>query len=297
MKKVLQIILFFAFLNIYAQEIKEYRILSVVDSMPIENAYITADNWLKTITDKKGFFKLSGDYQNIQISHLAFKAKIVKYKTMIINKITYLEADEKVLNEVIITNKKKIKTLLPSNDYKFFKRDSYMVNQNSVYTTFIPNEIENTCFINKIIIEVGDNMNSSKLYNIPFRVNLYTVNNNTGLPDKKILDESILTSQNKNRKNNFIYVDIRDFDIEFPKEGIFVAVESLNLLELEEMKTLSGQLPSFKAIKNKNKYVTYSRIYSWDRLTKTKDTIYKDWIDKILPLPKFVFNFGIEVQY
>ena len=108
MKKVLQIILFFAFLNIYAQEIKEYRILSVVDSMPIENAYITADNWLKTITDKKGFFKLSGDYQNIQISHLAFKAKIVKYKTMVINKITYLEADEKVLNEVIITNKKKI---------------------------------------------------------------------------------------------------------------------------------------------------------------------------------------------
>lgn len=297
MKKTIKIILFFTFLNAHSQETIKYRVLSIADSIPIENAYISADKWLKTVTDEKGYFNLSGVHKNIQISHLTYKARIVDYKTINKNKVIYLEEDKHTLDEVIITNRKTIKTLLPSKDYKFLRKHSYVVNQNSVYTTYIPNEIDNICLINKIIIEVGADMRSSKIYDIPFRVNLYSIDNKTGLPDKKILDESILTSHNKNRKNNFIYVDIKKYNIEFPKEGIFVTVESLNLLELEEINTLSSQSPSFKAIKNKNKYVTYDRIYSWNRLTRTKDTIFKDWIDKTLPIPQFDFNFGIEVQY
>jgi len=297
MKRNIFILFTLTFFNLYSQDISHFKVLSVLDSIPIENAYVSVDNWLNSVTDKQGCFKIYGEYKNIQISHVAYKAKIISYQEN--NNIIYLEEDNKVLDEVILTNKKKTKVLLPINKYRYRKKHSYKVNQNSVYTTYITNTINSTCYINRIIIEVGDDMNLSRLRDIPFRVNLYTINEKTRLPDKKILDESILTSQNKNRIKDFVYIDIKDFDIEFPKKGIFVAVESLNLLELENFNIFSGQSPSFKAIKNKNKseYITYDRIYSWDRLTRTKDTIFKDWIDKIIPQPKFIFNFGIEIEY
>lgn len=299
MKKYLKTILLLTTLNIYTQEVKQFMVLNVLDSLPIENAYISVDNRLEAISDENGSFNIYGKYNNIQITHLSFRTKMFSHRVLIDNYVIYLEEDTNILDEVVITNKKRIKILLPSDDYRFSRKKSYIVNKNSVYSTYIPNDMNKPSIINSIIIEVGEEMDVSKNYAIPFRVNLYTINKSTKLPDKKILTESILTSQNKNRKGSFVHIDISDFDIEFPKEGVFVVVESLNLFELENFNILSGQSPSFKAIINNktSKYITYDRIYSWDRLSRIKDTIFKDWIDKTVPTPRFIFNFGIEIKY
>lgn len=299
MKKHINRLFIFTFLNLYAQDVKQFRVLNIRDSTPIENAYISVDNLLKSVTDKQGCFSVSGKYNTIQISHLSFKTKIIYSKEQSVNKIIYLEKIVEVLDEIILTSKRKIKTLLPSIEYRFRKKYSYIVNQNSIYVTYIPNNINSISKINSIIIELGDGMDISRLYDVPFRVNLYKINKKTKLPSDKILDESILTFPNKNRIQDYVDVNVRDFDIEFPKEGIFVAVESLNLLEIQNLNILGAQSPSFKAIKKKkdSKYITYDKIYSWDKLTRVKDTIHKDWIDKIIPQPKFIFNFGIKIQY
>ena len=298
MKKHINRLFLFTFLNLYAQDVKQFRVLNIRDSTPIENAYISVDNLLKSVTDKQGGFSISGKYKTIQIGHLAFKTKIIYSKEQSVNKIICLEESVEILDEIILTSKRKTKTLLPSIDYRFRKKYSYIINQNSIYVTYIPNNINTTSEIDSIIIEVGEGMGLSRLYAVPFRVNLYKINKKTKLPSDKILDESILTFPNKNRIQDYVYVDVRSFDIEFPKEGIFVAVESLNLLEIQNLNILGAQSPSFKAVKKKNnKYITYEKIYSWDRLTRVRDTIHKDWIDKIMPQPKFIFNFGIKIKY
>jgi len=77
-----------------------------------------------------------------------------------------------------------------------------------------------------------------------------------------------------------------------------VSVKTLNIQEIERYLSISGQSPAFRKLRLKqdNESKTYSRIYSWNRLTRDEDIILKDWIDKTVPNPDFIYNFGIEVQ-
>jgi len=284
----------------FAQQYKTVVLIDKDDRSPIGNAYISADEKLLGVSDGLGTFDIRDSFTFIQISHLNYKPLITAFKDITTDTI-YLERTTQNLNEVIISSKKRREIILPTSLRKnpLANRRSYQVNQNSVYATYIPNDMQEDPIIDAIVIDVDDLdvMLESGVF-APFRVNLYKVNPETHLPDCKILDESILVS-NASQTDDLVRVDIGDFSIDFPKEGIYVVVESLNLLELRGFDLFSRQSPSFRSIKykNKDKTRTYSRIYSWNRLTRVKDTILKDWVDKTISPPSFVFNFGIEVRY
>jgi hypothetical protein len=173
-----------------------------------------------------------------------------------------------------------------------------MANHNTVYATYISNPKGLTGLIKKNIIEVSEGFNGdpNKIF-MPFRVNLFSVHPSSKLPDEELLKESILTSKKKNSDDKYVYIDISDSYIDFLKVGIFVAVNTLNLLEIENYGNISGQSPAFRALrlKKNKKSRTYSRIYSWNRLTRDADIILKDWIDDTVPNPDFIYNFGIEI--
>ena len=99
MKKHINRLFLFTFLNLYAQDVKQFRVLNIRDSTPIENAYISVDNLLKSVTDKQGGFSISGKYKTIQIGHLAFKTKIIYSKEQSVNKIICLEESVEILDE------------------------------------------------------------------------------------------------------------------------------------------------------------------------------------------------------
>jgi hypothetical protein len=56
---------------------------------------------------------------------------------------------------------------------------------------------------------------------LPFKVNFFTVNIETGKPDKKILPEDILLR--KNNKKKWFEVDFSNYNINVPPEGMYVA--------------------------------------------------------------------------
>lgn len=282
----------------YSQEVQYYKLLNIADSLPVENAYITVDNWLNTLSDSSGNFKIDKKFKTIQISHIAFLPYIASKNDIINKKYIFLKENTQNLEEVHITNKKTKEQLLPSNDtsFRLSSKKYHKVNENSLYATYIENSIIKDCYINKIIIETGIEPN----YKSAFRVNLYSVDKITQLPHKRILKESILTYSSNDDNKNTINIDISDFMINFPKEGIYVVVESLNLLELEKINNPNLTSPSFRAIKknkNNSSSITYDKIFSWNRLTRSKDIVIKDWIDESIPNINFVFNFGIEIEY
>ncbi len=303
MKYILFIYLFIS-LNLYSQEKSQYRVLSALDSIPIENAYVSINGFLETVTDKSGRFKIKNDFETIQISHLVFNPIVMTKFDLNEENTIYLNEKIEGLDEILIKSNKTSKILLPSEELGIglHRKKGFRLNQNSVYVTFIPNDIGEECLISKIIVEVYGEMyqeNTNKAF-MPFRVNLFTINKETKLPGEKLLKESLLTSNKGRSESKMVYVDISDYLIDFPKEGIFVTVESLNLLELESF-NIPAHIPSFRAIKkkNKSKYVGYQRVYTWNRLTMDKDSIYIDWIDKKMNsgILRNTYNFGIEVEY
>ncbi|MCF1420899.1 hypothetical protein [Mangrovimonas futianensis] len=299
---IISLLLFVATHKSLSQNWEPYKVVSSLDSLPVENAYVTLDDKLKAVSDSEGYFTIGSDFKYLQISHLAYKPKIISKQDIRKDHIVFLDQNNIELNEVYITNEKKEKiTLLPSNEIisLFESKKAYKVNENSIYATYIPNNINKNGLILKIVVELIDRENTYSAKKImPFRVNLFSVNKETELPDKNLLKKSILAFKDLGVENDLVYIDVEDFSIDLPSEGIFVVVESLNWLELESFKDMSGLTPSFRAIKRKNnsKSITYSRIYSWDRLTKVKDTIVKGWVDKTLPELMFIYNFGIVIE-
>jgi hypothetical protein len=295
MKKIALIILFFAVVKVNSQS--EFKVLNYKDSTAIENAYISMNGLNKTITDKNGIFKIKSNskFDSITISHISFNAKTLKKSELLTSEIIFLVEKNQQLDEVVINEKEVvIEPILPKQTL-FSKMGHYKGHraiENSEYVTFIPNSKNKSELIKNIVIEThkgywGD---PNKEY-MPFKVNLYSVNESNGLPDKKLLSNSILTRK-ISEESKYVKVDISDYFIDFPESGIFICVETLSKDEYKDYMHISTQSPAFKIIKKtkKSKSVTYSRKFR-------NGEMIKDWIDEKYPPVEFVYNFGIEIEY
>jgi hypothetical protein len=295
MKKFALIILLFAIAKANSQS--EFMVLNYKDSTAIENAYISINGSNKTITDKNGIFKIKSNSKidSLTISHISFISKTLKKNELSISRIIYLTENNEQLDEVVISEKKLIvETILPKQTLfsKMGHFKGHRAIESSEYVTFIPNKENKSELIKNIVIEThkgywGD---PNKEF-MPFKVNLYSVNAKNGLPDKKLLPTSILTRK-LSAESKYVKVDISDFFIDFPDNGIFVCVETLSKDEYNEYLSISTQSPAFKIINKtkKSESITYSRKFR-------NGEIIKDWIDNKYPPVEFIYNFGIEIEH
>ena len=104
------------------------------------------------------------------------------------------------MDEVVVTNRKVKDTILPSlsRTTKKVKVKSWSSNENTLYATFVPNMNGVNAVINKIIVEPGKGQygDPNKQF-IPFKVNLFYMNDIDSLPKDKVLSQSILLRHNR----------------------------------------------------------------------------------------------------
>ncbi len=92
--------------------------------------------------------------------------------------------------------------------------------KNAVY---VPNEFkEGTHSIKNIVFETRKGFDDPNSRYILFIVNLMTVDTITSLPKDILFKEDLAVGKRENQK--LLYVDISDYKIAFPKEGIFVVL-------------------------------------------------------------------------
>lgn len=282
----------------FAQKEHKYILISDKDSTVVKDAYIFVDDKLTTYSDENGVFKLKNKkFEIITIKHLNFYDLSINTSDLFNNKKIYITPKNEELNEVVVSGREvTTKKVLPKQSLlsKIGYYVGHKANTNAIYATYIPyNKKYKNSTIKNILIETSKGYwgDPNKQY-MPFRVNLYTVDTLTKLPDQKILPDTLLISKKIGGDSKYVSCNIEEYLIDFPKEGIFVAIKTLSKYQYRDDYEISNEAPAFKIIReSKNsKNITYRKWFNSDGSLK------KDWNDPEYGVLGFIYNFGIEVE-
>lgn len=190
------------------------------EKIPYVNVWVENEN-IGTTTNEKGEFKLGIESSKIIIfSAIGYETK--KILSDSIKKILELKPLITKLDEIIIKSKKLTKKTIIGK-FKKSKINFYFSCGSEPWITArffkYKEEYKKTRFLNKIKV-----LTNSEVKNSKFNIRLYSINKN-GEPQDYIYDENIIGIAKKGKK--ITEIDISNLNIEFPKEGFFIAIEWL----------------------------------------------------------------------
>lgn len=87
--------------------------------------------------------------------------------------------------------------------------------------------IKNPSEENGFIAKLSFYINKNGFPNCPFRIRIYEFDQSKNQPGKNILNRNLIVT-NPNKGNNWFTVDVSDFSLIFPKEGVFIAMQWIN---------------------------------------------------------------------
>ena len=193
----------------------------VVDenNYPISYACIWVQNEeLGTTTEEDGTFSIAitPDKQLI-FSAMGFEKQIM---SAALSQKVILKRRAIRLDEVIVEKRKQTIERIIEN--KNTQKGTFLTgNKGMLIAKFFPydSSYKSTKFLKKIIVETR-----SKVKDASFKLHLFLKDEN-GKPGQDLIDEDIIVTVNNGKKENMI--DISKYNLTFPKEGFFVACESL----------------------------------------------------------------------
>ena len=236
-----------------------------------------------TYTDEQGNFSLKTNISKgiLLISHIGYKSdsiSINRIKDADSLNITLIEHPNVIQETTVVGNKRTSKRTLGFFD----RRTNYTlcVGNGTVLALFVRNDIKEEGTIKKLMVKF------KKVKNNPLvRFRLYA-NNRTGQGPGTEIPTKIAPIQLKTNKKNLV-VDISDFNIPFPLDGIFVSVEIVKGGDYE--KNTGYSYPFFMVTEKENDYNTWMSFMgnNWGHSALTK-------LSNGMPLN---VKFGIEVLY
>ena len=191
-----------------------------ISGQPIPYVNIWVENEsVGTTSETDGSFSLYIKEEKVLVfSALGYHTKKATSK----NQVILLKPKVFELNEVVIGRPKFQKEIEVGN---FNKPSGYHISGDLEWSNakFFKYETtyEQTKFVKKIKITTRSKVNNAK-----FKIRLYSVNKE-GYPENDLLNEDIIVTVKKGKKNNVI--DISMFKLVFPEEGLFVAYEVLKI--------------------------------------------------------------------
>ena len=231
----------------------------ILDSKTNEPIPYVAIKFLKTnkgvYSNDKGVFINNEKKDSIQISHLNYSSKNIRLSEQSSETI-YLNPILNMLDEIILEKNKSKEKIIGYVKKK--KTLSWIIKPKTELTTLIKYSKKiNASEIKKIFISIGKETlekNKNLIFNSVFRVNLYSNKNNK--PDTSLINKPIIINVNQD-SNNIIEINTEEFSIDFPVEGIFVAVEMIGKLDvngnvLDKSKNI---LPAFMFTDKKRKNI------------------------------------------
>lgn len=211
-------------LNLIGQEIIKGKVVSK-ENKPVSFASIRGNSGQVNFSDSLGMYILKPKYSNelYTFSCVGFQSITFSYKELKNNpKVELVELNYN-LNEVIVASNEKItKEKIFGNDKIGIAR--FFTRYNHQYAIYIPNQNKEKGIIEilSFYLKKAKTGNSAGL----FRVRLYSINPITKAPGEDILKSNIILKGDKN--STWLNVDIRNYNIDFPKDGFFMALEVLS---------------------------------------------------------------------
>ena len=228
--------------------------------LPLANiTYLQSNNG--TQSNNIGFYtlRLSRDEKEILVSSLGYESKMIKlqdYSLAIQHSLNiYLNPKTEELLEVLI----------PSVVKNYKKRRTF--SQNKGFTSQYSNQfgIQHATFIqnqegkNGLLESVTFSFKKRKEFDYlaSFNIKFYAVDKVTGKPSEELCSQNIVIKpENKTAK---VTVDVKDFKVQFPKNGLFVVLETVNTDDTIIPRTTGAYLaPYFNTVTSEKNPDIYS---------------------------------------
>lgn len=251
--------------------------------LPVENATVKVNvkkKYLISISNNKGKFQFKdfgkNEIQSVEVSHISFNSKKI-------NKfVDTIFLDEKInhLSDVIISSKKQANKLSLSPLKKLFTEERNFSWDESI-AVFVPQELENKeKKIKKLLYAVSDYGGVKGLKYQPFSANVFSVDTITKLPKEPIIKGKIIVK--KENEKFWVEVDVSEYNIKIPKEGIFIVMELLDKdvydgLIVQSNKGLISAVPAIKVYAFDEDFVRKSYMKGRYIIGEDEENI---WIEK-----------------
>lgn len=245
--------------QIYSQRINfEGKLMDAKTQEPIVYAnisFLNSDKGISSNEDGTFIMNLNEKYldSKVHISCLNYKDTIVFAKDLY-NKTLFLNPISEVLNEIVLT--KVIDKSVVLDEVKK-KVEAIHTSGMRMIAKYFPNSKKNTCCNYISTIEIHFSKRHSKQSKFRFRV--FDKDKKTGLPKNDLLKINLpLTLKPGDLK---LTVNLEDYNIEMPENGLFIAFEKL-FIPFNEY----GQNKN-----DKNNEVLYSPVVGFTKYPKKKE--------------------------
>lgn len=292
MKKIAWV-LFFVSTSLVAQTVTfKGTVLDKITKEPVVYANISFLKIKKGISStEKGTFELDITPKDlnrkVHISCLNYQDTIVLAKDLQ-NKTIYLNPKPYELDEITITQKLDKELVIDKYKRRDIKTSFGSSKGNPwIITKFFDykDAYEETPYLKDVTVYFGSLLMRKKG---KFRIRMYAVDTTNNKPGEDILTDNLVVTMKK--VNGKIKVDLSDYDIEIPKEGLYIGIERLEIPYNfnEYTYTIEGSKKKYKAIS----------IAPSIGATLTKDTIYiyqlGKWRKFYFPGKKYYDGYNIE---
>ncbi|WP_312902234.1 carboxypeptidase-like regulatory domain-containing protein [Chryseobacterium taichungense] len=263
MKKILLYLLILTASILNAQTIKG----DIIDSLtkePLPYANIVLINGKGIYSDEKGQFELDvkdNIYDTLKISSLGYQAKFFPLTIFKNHNVVNLKVplNAKVVNiEEVVISQKKInynqKNVFGENKEGNIGMTSLVGYETCLY---IENPTQTAGKVKRTYIDLKrrDNADYIAMFNIKF----YEYDEKNNVPGKELYSKNIYVNP-KNHKYR-LWIDVEEYNIKFPKNGICVGVELINTVGKVEKYAKFG--PMFRyTISKKNRPITWSNYHN-----------------------------------
>ena len=204
------------------QVIFKGKLVDKETKLPIVYANISFLNSDKGISSKEnGEFEILIDKKllesKIHFSCLNYKDTIV-FASDLQNKTLYLKAKNIELKEIVISKKRNKKITLDEVKKRVSPLHTAGIRMIAKY---FPNELNEDFLIDKVEIHFS----KRNATNAKFRIRIFSKDLESNFPKEDLLLESIPISIQKGQRS--IEINLEDYYLSFPKEGVFVVFEKL----------------------------------------------------------------------
>jgi len=188
------------------------------EPIPYVNIWVENET-VGTTSEIDGTFSLAIKEEKVLVfSALGYETK----KLTSTNEVIFLKPIAYELNEVVVEQPRFKEEIEIGN---FHKSAGYHISGDLEWSNakYFKYELtyEETKFVKKIKITTRSKVNNAK-----FKIRIFSVNKE-GYPDNDLLSEDIIVTVKKGKRKNVI--DISNFKLVFPKEGLFIAYEVLKI--------------------------------------------------------------------
>jgi len=279
-KNFFKLFFFLYFSTLSAQEVV------IINSTTKEEIPYVAIQYTKNIgiytNDRGRFHLLKNKSEHIKIHHIGYNDTIIK--SSLIKDTIFLKKKFEMLDEIKIFSGKSKKKIIGYNK----KRVSlfWSLKEKTELATLIKYKKNyKRIIIKKIFIPIdkmhlrskkGKVIESYPNFSSIFRFHIYS--NVDGKPNSRLLEKPILIRCNQDTPN-IIEIDVSKDVINLPKEGVFVAIEMIGMLDVKGKMFLSEKnemiLPTFKFTDKKKSNIsstTYIKtVFNGNKWKNTKE--------------------------